>query len=172
VPAIIVAFVLVAIGVLTVVAAIARLVSGSWASQFAGPARVVANYNWGADAVLAASTVILIVGLVLFIAGVMLGGHRSAQLSGPTGGQIEQTDYVITNRAIARLAVSRADLVDGVDTVSASATSRRVRLRISTTSEQADQIRDRVVRGVTDTLTAVGIDPPPQVSAAVRTKEI
>ena len=73
---------------------------------------------------------------------------------------------------MARLAAGRADLVDGVDKVSASADGRRVRLQLTTSSQQTAEIRDRVVRGVTESLTATGLDPAPRVSATVRTKDL
>ena len=110
--------------------------------------------------------------LVLLIAGIKLGAFGSAELAVPAGGQVGQTDYVISTRAMAHLAAAEADTVDGVDKVSASASGRRVHVSVSTTSEQTDQIRDRVQRGVTERLTAAGVSPAPRVSATVRTKGI
>ncbi|MGI3779876.1 MAG: DUF6286 domain-containing protein [Janthinobacterium lividum] len=172
VPATVVAVVLLALGVLTAVVAIARLATGSWDSRVSGPAGAVAGQTWGSSAVLIAAVVALVLGLVLVVAGLKPGAFRSAQLHGPSGQGIEQTDYVITNGAIARLAAGRADQVDGVDKVSASADGRHVQLHITTTSEQTAQIRDRVVQGVTESLTATGLDPAPRVSATVHQKDL
>jgi hypothetical protein len=172
VPASIVAVVLLALGVLTAIAAIARLVTGTWPGQITRPAGGVAAQTWGSSFVLGAAVLALVLGLVLLVAGLKPGGYRSSHLRGPVGGPVEQTDYVITNAAVARLAAASADLVDGVDKVSASADSRRVHLRLTTSSEQTAQIRDRVVRGVTETLAATGLDPAPRVSAAISTKEL
>ena len=55
VPATIVAVVLLALGVLAAIAAIARLVNGTWASQVTGPARTVAGLTWGSAAVITAA---------------------------------------------------------------------------------------------------------------------
>ncbi|GAB2576239.1 DUF6286 domain-containing protein [Microlunatus antarcticus] len=172
VPATIVAVVLLALGVLTAIAAVSRLVNGSWDTLVTGPASSVAGQTLGSAAVLVAAIVALVLGLVLLVAGLKPGSFRSAQLRGPSGQGIEQTDYVITNGAIARLAAGRADLVDGVDKVSASADGRRVVLRVTTSSEQTAQIRDRVVQGVTESLTATGLDPAPRVSATVHQKDL
>lgn len=172
VPASIVAVVLLALGVLGAVAAISRLVTGAWDSLVTGPARSVAGLTLGSSAVLAAAVVVAVLGLVLLVAGLKPGAYRSAQLRGPSGQGIEQTDYVISNGAIARLAAGRADLVDGVEKVSASADGRRVRLAVTTTSEHTDQIRDRVVASVTEGLTATGLDPAPRVSATIRQKDL
>ena len=168
----IVAVVLLALGVLGAIAAIGRLVNGSWDPAVTGPAQSVSGFTWGSPAVLASAIVAAVIGLVLVIAGLKPGAFRSAQLRGPSGQGIEQTDYVISNGAIARLAAGRADLVDGVEKVSASADGRRVRLAITTTSEQTAQIRDRVVASVTEGLAATGLDPAPRVSATVRQKDL
>ena len=172
VPASIVAVVLLALGVLTLIAAITRLATGRWPDQVDGPAGAVASQTWGSSAALAVAALTLLVGLVLVVAGLKPGGYRSARLRGPSGSDVEQTDYVITNAAIARLAAGQADLVDGVDKVSASATGRRVRLRLTTSSEQTVEIRDRVVGAVLATLTAAGLDPAPRVTATVHTKDL
>jgi hypothetical protein len=172
VPASIVAVVLLALGVLTAIVAIARLVTGAWDSRVTGPAGAVAGQTWGSSAVLTAAVVALVLGLVLLVAGLKPGAYRSAQLRGPSGQGIDQTDYVISNGSIARLAAGRADQVDGVDKVSASADGRRVQLHITTSSEQTAQIRDRVVQGVTESLATAGLDPAPRVTATVHQKDL
>ena len=173
VPASVVAVVLLALGVLAAVAAIARLVQGSWASQVTGPASAVAGLTWGSTAVIAASAVVAVLGVVLVVAGVKPGAHTSTRLDTSRGlGVVAEREYVISNRSLARLAAARADLVNGVDDVSASVSSRRVHLDVTTTSEQRDHIRARVVAAVTEGLTAAAVQPQPRVTAAVRTKEI
>lgn len=172
VPATIVAVVLLAIGTLTAIAAVARLVDGSWAPQVTGPARVVTGLTWGSTAVITTGVVLAVLGLVLVIAGIKLGAFRTAELATPGGGDVADTDYVISTRAMAHLAAAQADTVDGVDKVSASASGRRVQVSVTTASEQASQIRDRVQQGVIDRLAAAGVSPAPRVTTTVRTKGI
>lgn len=172
VPATITAVILLAIGVLAAVAAISRLATGTWASQVSTPAGAVGGLTWGSAAVIATTAVVLVLGLVLLIAGIKPGAFTSTRLDSSTPGAAGERDFVISTRAMARLAAARADTVDGVEKVSVSASGRKVHLRVDTTSEQRDEIRQRVVSSVTDTLTSAGIQPPPRVSAAVRTKEI
>ena len=172
VPATIVAAVLLAVGVLGAIATIERLVSGAWAAAVSGPARALTALTWASSGVLVVAALTLLVGLVLLVAGLKPGAYRSTRLQGPSGGAVGQTEYVITDGAVARLAAARADLVDGVDKVSASAGGRRVRLRITTTSEKLTEIHDRVVSGVTDALSTAGLDPVPRVSATVTTKDL
>ena len=106
-----IAAVLTALGVLTVIAAVSRLVTGTWPTQATTVAGAVAGLTLGSTAVVAATAVAIVVGLVLLVAGVKPGGFRSAQLRGPEGEAVEQTDYVITNSAIARLAAAGAAAV-------------------------------------------------------------
>ena len=172
VPATIVAVVVLALGTLTAIAAINRLVNGTWASQVTGPARTVAALTWGSTAIIVSGIVLALIGLVLLVAGIKRGAFRTAELAAPGGGEVGETDYVISTRAVARLAAAQADTVDGVDKVSASASGRRVHVSVTTDSEQANQIRDRVQTGVTDRLTAAGVSPAPRVTTTVRTKGI
>lgn len=172
VPATVVAVVLLALGVLTAVAAIARLVDGSWPGQVRRPVSTVAALTWGSSTVITVGVVTALVGLVLLIAGIKLGAFKTAQLRAPAGDTVADTDYVISTRGLARLAAARADTVDGVDKVSASASGRKVDVRVTTTSEQATEISQRVQQAVSDTMTSVGVSPAPRVSATVRTKGI
>ncbi len=173
VPASIVAVVLLALGVIAAIVAIARLVNGSWPSQVISAASSVTALTWGSVAVIAAGAVTALVGLVLLVAGIKLGAFKTAQLHpSQSSDTVTDSDFVISTRAMARLAAARADQVDGVDKVSASASDRRVHLQVSTTSEQADQIRDQVQQGVTETLSSTGVQPVPRVTATVRTKGI
>ncbi|HEY5821281.1 MAG TPA: DUF6286 domain-containing protein [Propionibacteriaceae bacterium] len=172
VPATIVAIVLLALGALTAIAAIVRLVDGSWPTQVTGAAGTVSSATLGSAVVIASGAVLALLGLILLIAGLKRGAFKTAQLAVPAGGAIAETDYVISTRAMARLAAGRADTLDGVDKVSASASGRRVHVQVATTSEQTYEIRERVRQGVVKTLTEAGVHPAPRVTAAVRTKDI
>ncbi len=170
VPATIVAVVLLAVGVLAAISAITRLVTGTWPSAATTAAGGMAGLIWGSAAVITAGVVVAAVGLVLLIAGLKPGTFRTARLQpNRSTSAATETDFVISTRAIARLSAARAELVDGVDKLSVSATGRRVTIHATTTSEQADQIRSRITDGVTHTLTAAGLHPVPTVTARVRT---
>lgn len=173
VPAVVVAVLLLALGVLVALATIARLVNGSWPLAATSATGALTRLTWGAAPVVAAGVVLALLGLFLLLAGLVPGGLRSARLDVPAEtGAVADTDAVISTRALARIAGSRADQVDGVDRVSASATTRRVRLAVTTSSAQVEEIRTAVTQGVTDALTRAGVRPVPRVSTAVRTKEI
>jgi cytoskeletal protein RodZ len=173
VPASIVAVVLLAAGVLAVVAAVAAIAAGAWPSQVQSAADVVASWRWNSPEVLTAGIVVAVLGVVLVLAAVLPGPWNAAALSAPQQAQAEVVDVVISNRGLARLALSSAEIVDGVDRVSASAAGHRVRVSVVTSSrDQAQLVRDRVQQVVTDRLRAVGVTPVPRVSTTVSTKEI
>lgn len=173
VPASIVAVVLLAAGVLAVVAAVAAIAAGAWPSQVQSAADVVASWRWNSPEVLTAGIVVAVLGVVLVLAAVLPGPWNAAALSAPRQAQAEVVDVVISNRGLARLALSSAEIVDGVDRVSASAAGHRVRVSVVTSSrDQAQLVRDRVQQVVTDRLRAVGVTPVPRVSTTVSTKEI
>lgn len=173
VPATVVALVILALGVLTAIASTSRLVSGSWPATVSSAAAAVAPLAWASTAVLASGAVVALLGLVLLVAGVKLGSSRTATLTaGGVGDAVGGTEFVISTRSLARMAAARADQVDGVDKVSASASARRVELQVTTTSEHVDEIRRQVTEGVTERLAATGVQPVPRVRATVRTKGI
>ncbi|MET1008183.1 MAG: DUF6286 domain-containing protein [Propionibacteriaceae bacterium] len=173
VPATIVAVVLLAAAALAVLLAVARLVNGAWPRQAVDSATALAALTWGSSAVIGAGAAIALIGLVLLVAGLMPGAFTNAQLQPATVSAVDfETDFVISTRAMARIAAARADAVDGVDRVSAAASGRRVSVRVTTTSEQAAEIRDQVSQHVSDALSAAGLHPAPKVSVTVHTKGI
>jgi len=173
IPAAIVAVVLLMIGILIAFAAITRLSDGTWASPVAKSASNVTTLTWDSSATLIGAGVLVILGLVLLTAGLKRGGLRTARLAASAqDSAADSTDFVISTRAMAHLAAAQAERIDGVDKVSASATGRRVRVKVNTTSERTDEIRSRVTQRVTDTFTTAGLDPVPRVTANVRTKGI
>lgn len=172
VPAVIVAAVITAIGVLAVISVILRLVNGSWPSPVTKSATALAGLTWSSAVMITATIVLAVLGLIMLIAGLKPGHATSARLNGPDRTGIADTDYVISRRAIARLSAAEADSVGGVERVSTSATGKKVHLSIVSPSEQTDQIRSQVVEQVTRTLQATGLNPLPRITASVRTKEI
>ncbi|MBA8796238.1 copper chaperone CopZ [Friedmanniella endophytica] len=168
----IVAVVITAIGALAAIAAIFALTRGGWPTAVTGPARAVAGSSWGSAAVIAAGAVIAVLGLIMLIAGIKPGRHKTAVLRAPGQTTVPDTEFVLSSRAIARLAASRADGIDGVESVSASADPKTVRVSVTTSSEQSAAIRQRVQQEVTSVLEAAGLQPVPRVRATVHVKGI
>lgn len=173
IPAVIVAAVLLAAAVLAVTAGVVRMSSGAWPSGLEPALTTAASTSWGDPILIGVLVAVTAVGLILLTAGVKPGPFAAASLQSPAGEQpADQVEYVISSRALAKLAAAQADTVDGVDSVSASATGRTVRLKVATTSEQTGMIRQQVRQAVSSALTLAGVQPVPRVLASVHTKEM
>ncbi len=169
VPATVAALGLAALGGFTVLAVVLRLVNGQWPPEITGMAVQAAGLTWGAAASMIICGAAAAIGLVAIIAAVKPGRPSGTTLVLPGAAAAFETEYMISRRGIARLAAARADGIDGVEKVSTVATGRAVHLRVTTTSQQTEQINTRVVEAVTSCLTGIGLNPPPRVTATVRT---
>ena len=178
VPAAIVAALLTAAGVAAVWATAERLATGSWPGWVSGVHRWGATETFGSAVVIVVSAAVAVLG-VLLIATALRPGMPNAYdidpgaLDGSNGNPDPppSSEFVMTRRAVARLATAHADLVDGVDSVSATVSSRRVMLSVSTSSAQTEDIDRLVTSRVTDVLAAVGLSPQPSVTTTVRTTQ-
>ncbi|MBA8795924.1 hypothetical protein FHX74_003565 [Friedmanniella endophytica] len=173
VPASIVALVLLAAGVLAVLAGVFRLIDGSWAAPVRSGAKGLAGLTWGSGAFLGIVIGVGVIGLVLLLAAIIPGGYTSARLAAGGAGVAAQTEFVISQRGLARLAAATAEEIDGVERVSASAGGHRVRVAVTTaTDAEARQLRDRVQQAVSQRLSAAGVQPAARVSVSVHTRGI
>lgn len=178
VPAAITAAVLVAVGVAGVWATVERLATGHW------PAWVGSTHLWGATQtfgsliVIVLSAAVALVGLLLLLTALRPGMANAYEIiptpvdHGRSDSEADSegdTEFVMTRRAVAKLATAHADLVDGVDSVSAAVSARRVTLTVDTASAQTGDIDRLVTDRVTTALQAVGLSPQPIVATTIRT---
>lgn len=171
VPATLVALVVLAVAVAATTAAVTRLASGSWPGWAADPARSVAQQSWGAAPVLAAAVVGVVLGLVLLLAA-LLPGRRTGVPVDLTVTSAEQSEVVITQRGVARLAAAAADEVDGVESVDVSVSARLVRVEVVTASRSdVESVRSAVQSSVEDRLDVLGSGPVCEVQTRVRSRE-
>lgn len=182
VPAAVVAALITAGGLVGVWATVARLVTGSWPSWVTQTHEWARTHTWGSWIVVALSVTVALVGLLLLMTALRPGMPNAYRISLPAAvdprlqgqsspAQSGTTEFVMTRRAIAKLATAHAALVDGVGSVSAGVTSRRVTMLVQTASTQTEEIDQLVTRRVTDALAAVGLSPQPTVSTRVRTTQ-
>lgn len=180
VPAAIVAVLVTAGGVAGVWAAVERLATGKWPGWVGGTHLWGATQTWGSVTVIAISILVALLGLLLLVTALRPGMANAYEIKpgasedtqsrrGPAGS--ESTEFVMTRRAVAKLATAHADLVDGVDGVSATVTTRRVSLSVKTTSAETSEIDQLVTSRVTDALAAVGLSPQPTVTTTVVTTQ-
>lgn len=180
VPAAIVAVLVTAGGVAGVWATVERLATGTWPGWVGGTHRWGATQTWGSVIVIVISILVALLGLLLFLTALRPGMPNAYEIdlgvSQDTGDSTatedtKDTEFVMTRRAVAKLATAQADLVDGVDSVSATVTSRRVGLSVTTTSAQTEEIGQLVTGRVSEALAAVGLSPQPSVTATVTTTQ-
>ncbi len=173
IPASVVALILLGLGLGLAWVAVLKLSQGSWPAFLLTLGDSLGRLTWGAGATIAVSAVIAVIGLVLLIAALTPGQPNALRLVDPhdmSESQVGDTDYVMTRRSVAKLAAAHADLVDGVDSVTATASARRVDLRVRTASDQRGEIERQVLDRVRGALEGAGITPIPRVIATVRTR--
>lgn len=170
IPAVITAVVLVVLGAIMVWVGISRLAAGAaptWATDLG---TWLSGLRWNTPLALGLAASLTLFGLLLILSAATPGKRsavavRSTRPPSETGVR----EVAMSRRSIARLAAARADLVDGVDSVSTTVTPKAVRLSVTTPTDHTDGVRDAVTREVQERLRESGLDPVPQVTAQVRT---
>ena len=173
VPATIVSVVVLAVGVGLVWITMLRLLDGRWPTFLGAFHAWLAALTWGSAIGIAISLAAVGVGLILLVCAWKPGQPNAMVLhSDRSGNAAGSTDFVMTRRSVARLATSYADQVDGVDSVSASVTARRVTLSVKSPSEQRSQLADTVTGRVREALQGSGLQPMPKVTTIVHTQRL
>jgi hypothetical protein len=172
-PASIVGVVVLAVGIGLVWIMVLRLLNGRWPRFLGDVHEWLATLTWGSTSTLAISLAAIAVGLILLFCAWKPGQPNAIVLrvdgSGDAAGS---TEFVMTRRSIARLAAGHADLVDGVDSVSATVRSRRITLSVKSQSEQRGQLAATVTDGVRQALQGVGLQPMPKITTTVHTQRL
>ncbi len=173
VPATIVALLMTASGVLLAWAGIGRLVDGTWPPFVGWVHRHVGDLTWGSAAAITLAIVLTLVGLVLLVSALAPGKPNAYVIddSDLGSGEVGSTEFVITRKALAKLATAHAHQVSGIDSVKATVTSRAVRLTVSSHSAQRDELSQSVSTAVSEALDAIRLNPAPKVTATVRTTQ-
>ena len=133
-----------AVGVGLVWITVLRLLNGRWPRFLGAVNEWLATLTWGPRDTVAISLAAVAVGLILLFAwkpgqpnAIVLHVDGSGDVAG-------STEFVMTRRSVARLAAGHAELVDGVDSVSATVRSRRITLSVKSQSAQRSQLADMV----------------------------
>lgn len=173
VPASVVSIVLVALGVGLVWLTVLHLSNGSWPTFLGAVNGWASALTWGSTMAIAFSVAVVIIGLSLLVAAIK-PGQPTAMVLQPDAhaGQIGSTEFVMSRRSVARLATAYADQVDGVDSVSATVSARRVDLSVKTDSEQRTELATAVTARVREALRGAGLQPPPDVTTTVHTQQL
>ena len=177
VPALIVGIVLLAAGVALVWLSLTRLVTGSWPALLQGPRDWLAAMAWNDPAVWQLAIAAVVAGVILLLCAIVPGGFSALNIdvSGTGAGDgappVREQETVMTRRAVARLAKARCLQIDGVGSASATATTRRVHVRVTTSLHEPGDLRTRITDAVRVRLEVTGLSPVPQVTATVRSRD-
>lgn len=177
VPALIVGILLLAAGVVLAWLAITRLIGGTWPALLEGPRDWLAALTWNDPAVWLIGTAAVLAGVTLLLCALIPGGFNAVAIdnSGASAGAeappVQDRETVMTRRAIAHLAKARCLQIDGVGSVSATATTGRVHLNVTTFLHEPGDLRSRITDAVRTRLEETGLSPVPQVTASVRSRE-
>ncbi len=173
VPAVIVAVLLLAAGVTMVWATVDRLSNGRWPAWVGASHQWAAAQTWGSTSMITVSVVAALLGLLLLIVALTPGqltGYRIEPAETADRTSPGSTEVVMSRRAVAKLATAQANLVDGVDAVSAVATGRAVKLRVRTPSAHRADVEHAVTDRVRSVLSTAGLSPMPTVTASVQSQ--
>lgn len=176
VPAFIVGLVMLAAGVALVWLTIARLVNGTWPTLVQGPRDWITSLTWNDASVWGIGIAAVVVGVILLLCALVPGGFSALSVrdSGYRSGEdplpVQEQETVMTRRAVARLAKAACGQIDGVSSVSATATTTKVHVGVQTPLHDVGDLRTKVIDSVRVRLEAVGLDPVPRISATVHSK--
>lgn len=177
VPALIVGILLLAAGVVLAWLAITRLIGGTWPALLEDPRDWLVALTWNDPAVWLIGTAAVLAGVTLLLCALIPGGFNAVAIdnSGASAGAeappVQDRETVMTRRAIAHLAKARCLQIDGVGSVSATATTGRVHLNVTTFLHEPGDLRSRITDAVRTRLEETGLSPVPQVTASVRSRE-
>lgn len=177
IPALIAGIVLLAAGAALVWLSVTRLVTGSWPTVLQGPSDWLAALAWNDPAVGQIGIAAVIAGVILLLCAIIPGGFSALTIddSGTGAGveapPVQEQETVMTRRAVAHLAKARCVQIDGVGSASATATTRRVHVNVTTSLHEPGDLRQRITDAVRARLEEAGLSPVPQVTATVRSRD-
>ena len=180
IPALTVAILLLATGAALAWLAVARLLEGTWSTILAGPRDWLISVHWDSPAMWTIGIVAVVLGVILLLCALIPGAFtaltvRSAATTGPKvdtnkEAVVSERETVMTRRAVAHLARAQCVQIDGVATVMATASNKRVHLNVKTSLRETRDLRTRVIEEVRERLDTIGLDPVPRVTATIDTQ--
>jgi hypothetical protein len=164
-----VAAVLLVIAGLSAVAGIDRLATGHPPTAAIRVLQSVSGLSWSDTAAVAASSVAVVLGIVLLVCGIVPGKRKAAAL--PVSGDAEPApataEAAIPHKALAHLVAVQAKTLNGIDRIHVKANAHTVRVQASTPTRYVHQVSDDLRHNVAETLTSMGIRRPPKVRVQV-----
>ena len=173
VPAMIVGVLLLAAAVALFWLSSARIRDGTWSSVLQGFRDWLTALTWNSSGVWAVGAAAIVAGLIMVLCAIVPGRFNALTMrnAGSADAAGNDRETVMTCRAVAHLARAHCARLDGVSSASATATDKRVHLRVRTPLRDPGDLRNRVIEEVRDRLKSTGLDPLPHVSATVESKD-
>lgn len=181
VPATIASLLLLALGVGLAWITVLWLLNGSWPSFLGAVNSWATALTWGSTAAIAISLAVVLLGLFLLVAAwkpgqptamVLQAENETPEHNASDLNRIGSTEFVMTRHAVAKLATTHADQVDGVDSVAATVSARGVELSVKSASEQRTELQRIVTDRVHNALAGAGLHPVPTVTTTVHTQRL
>lgn len=174
IPASVVSLVILGVSVGLAWVAIARMMNGTWPT-FLEPLRTwLGSARWDDGAVWAVGILMAVAGIVLLLCALIPGAYSVLRVDAPSSrgaiGSGGTQEIVIARRAVANLARSESEAIDGVEKATASAGDTRVHVSVTTPLRDPGAMRQQIVEAVSTRLRESGINPVPKVSATVVSK--
>lgn len=174
-PAIGMGLILLAGGVFLVWISAVRLFGEAWPGFLHASRDWLTALTWNDPAMWGVGVAAALLGLILMLTAVVPGAYNAMPVRSPgsetdASKQKSGPEVVMTRRGAARLASARCAAIDGVGSVSATATANRVHLTVDTPLHKTSQLQARIVGEVRELLAESGLEPLPKVTAAVRSR--
>lgn len=176
IPALVAATVLLAAAAALVWVTTARLVTGAWAPFLRDSRDWLAGLAWNDPGIYALGAGVALIGVIALLCAVIPGQFTAQALRNPGSDHAEGesrpggSETVMTRRGVARLAKAAGEQIDGVASASATATTHRVHVKVTTSLRDAGDLRARAVDSVRSRLEGAGLDPVPRITASIETK--
>ena len=177
IPALIVGLLLLAAGAALVWLSMTRLVSGAWPTVLQEPRNWLAALAWNDPAAWQIGAAAVVAGVILLLCAIIPGGYSALTIDDSATGvgagtpPVQEQETVMTRRAVAQLAKARCVQIDGVGSASATATTRRVHVNVTTFLHEPGDLRNRITEAVRARLEEAGLSPVPEVTATVRSRD-
>ena len=174
IPAVVVSLIILLLGVALGWAGITKLTTGQWWPQLEEAVASAASAAWASPWGWGCAIAAALIGLILLIIAWIPGEYTRARVHAAKPSQegvARSNAAVITHKGLATLASAAAAQVDGVSSVSSSATGNSVLVRVNTPLRETRGLVSEVTTAVQDRLKTVGLIHTPKVRVRANTKD-
>ncbi|MDO4253610.1 MAG: DUF6286 domain-containing protein [Kocuria sp.] len=170
-PSMLVALLGIALVAVVATAAIQRMTQGQWPQWVSDSASTVSNTPSTDPLTLTTGIVIAVIGLVILACALLPGAFNRAQLRVDDSLYSGEQDTVLTNRGLVHIVEASVNRVDGVRSVRADVSTRKVRLNVETPLRDSDRIRSEAAETAHATLRKLPLVKQPAVAVSIQHKK-